>query len=106
MPELVPQDTSRALNPMQSKRLARDQRRAEIEIVRHGLQQWVQTQKDEIDTLATRQAITTALEEEIDLFDYGMTLVNGSETKQQLLARKLELFSQLNNRRITRRFGR
>lgn len=106
MPELVPQETSRPISPVQSMRLARDQRRAEVEIVRHGLRQWVQTQKDEIDTLATRRAITTAFEEEIDLYDYGMLLVDGSATKQQLLARKLELFSQLNNRRITRRFGR
>lgn len=81
-------------------------RRAERGLERHALNRAFAIEQTRIDTRAVGEVITTSLEEEFHTYDYGMYLAKGSAAKQELLARKLEMMSQLNNRLITHRFGR
>lgn len=81
-------------------------RRAERGLERYALRQTVAVEKARIDTRAVAAVVTTSMEEEFLTYDYGMFLANGSAAKQELLARKLEMLSQLNNQLILRRFGR
>lgn len=81
-------------------------RRAERGLERYALRQTVAVEKARVDTRAVAAVVTTSLEEEFITYDYGMFLANGSAGKQELLARKLEMMSQLNNQLILRRFGR
>jgi hypothetical protein len=86
-------------------RLARAQQRAEVQIQQHAVQAWRDSQMAALDAHALTSAVTAATEEELSFVDYGMTLVGTSAVKQELLARKLELLSTLNNAALRRRFG-
>lgn len=101
----VPDRLTEALDPLRTARAAALERRADGEVLRYALRAWVVTQKDQIDSQTLRDAVEAAFDEEIDFYDHGMARANGSMTKQELLARKLEILSQLDNRRISRRFG-
>jgi hypothetical protein len=100
-----PDRITEAIDPMRTARAAGLERRAEGEVLRHGLRAWVVTQKDQIDSQTVRDAVETAFDEEVDFYDHGIACADGSLTKQELLARKLDILSRSNNRRILRRFG-
>jgi hypothetical protein len=55
---------------------------------------------------ALTDVITTATEEELRFLDYGMAMAGTSAAKLELVARKVNLLSSLNNGSITRQFGR
>lgn len=86
-------------------RAGRMQERTELEVFRHGLEARYKTECDRIDSQAVSDVLQCALEEEFRLLDYGLSQANGSPAKAELLARKVELLSTINNRRIARRFG-
>jgi len=102
---LVPERFSGGLEPVRSARDAALARRADSNVYRHGLRSWERSQCDQIDSQMVRDAIECAFDEECSLFDHGMGRANGSATKQQLLADKLEMLAKINNRRIGRRFS-
>jgi hypothetical protein len=103
---LVPMTGNGGMSPRQAAQANRSQRRAEMAVYNHGLEVAVATEIDRIDSYAIADVITTATEEELRFLDYGMAMAGNSAAKAELVARKLNLLSNLNNARIARRFGR
>ncbi|CAG4927299.1 unnamed protein product [Acidithrix sp. C25] len=64
------------------------------------------TELDRQDSQAIADVMTTATEEELRFLDYGLALSGNSVAKTELVARKVNLMSNINNQRIARRFGR
>ena len=91
--------------PVPYAQARRAQRQAELTVFRHGLAAAVKAQCDIRDSQAIGEAARASLDEEIDLLEWGLYLANGSAAKRELVVRKVEMFSSLNNRRISRRFG-
>ncbi len=100
-----PDRISEAIDPLRTAHAAGLERRAEAEVLKHGLRAWVVCKKDEIDSQTIRDAVETAFDEEVSFYDHGLAAADGSVAKQELLARKLEILSRSNNRRIIRRFS-
>jgi hypothetical protein len=94
------------LTPRQSARAARAQREADLFLFLHRLDAAVATEMDRQDTFALGDVLTTATDEELRFLDHGLALAGSSAAKVELVARKIEMFSNINNRRIARRFGR
>lgn len=90
----------------QSARAVRAQREADLVLFLHGLDAAVATEMDRQDSYAIADVLTTATNEELRFLDHGLALAGSSATKVELVARKLEMLSSINNRRIARRFGR
>jgi hypothetical protein len=86
------------------ERLSRQERRADMEIVLHGLQAWVMTEKDRIDSHALRTVLTVALKDECGLYDDGREIADGSEVKLELLLLRVQQLSHGNTARVARRF--
>jgi|ERR1039458_4967950 hypothetical protein len=103
LPDVIPNGD--LLPPRQLAQALRAQHRAELTVFRHGLAARVQAECDRIDSQAAGDALRTALDEEVDLLDYGLRRANGSLAKAELVARKVEMLANINNRRISRRFG-
>ena len=102
---MMPEPAGWALEPVRSKRDLARQRRTDSSLLGHFLLAHERSQKDQIDSQTTRDALECAFDEECSLFDHGMAKAAGSATKQQLLADKLEMLAKINNRRIGRRFS-
>jgi hypothetical protein len=93
------------LSARQAAKACRAQESTELAVYRHALRSQAEAEIDRLDSQATADATRTALEEELDLFDYGMSRVGQSATKAELVARHVERLSAINNSRLTRRFG-
>ena len=83
----------------------RARRRYELDTYRHGLRARALAECDRQDSEAAADAIGTALTVELDLLDWGLAQTNGSTAKVELVARKVQMLSQINNHRIQRRFS-
>jgi hypothetical protein len=83
----------------------RAQEKCELEIFRHGLAARFQAECDRADTQALSDVLTTALDEELGLLRYGLDKAAGSAAAAELVSRKVSQFSEINSRRIARRFG-
>jgi hypothetical protein len=59
----------------------------------------------QIEADSLKVATTACLVAEMEFFDDGMRMAQGSEVKTVLLARKLEVLSRRNDRLLTRAFG-
>ena len=94
------------LTPYQAAQVSKAQRRAEIAVFRHGLEAMIQTECARHDAAAVSDAARTALEEELDLLDYGIHRANGSAAKTELVARKVQMLSSINDRMLIQRFAR
>jgi hypothetical protein len=81
------------------------QRRTELEIFKYHLGARYTAEIDQIDTRALGDVLQYALDEEMALLDRGLERANGSRAKAELVARKVTMLSDINNRRISRRFG-
>lgn len=91
-----------------SRQLAKARRaraNAGLAVYQHGLQARAQSEIDRVDSQATADASRAALDEELDLLDYGLGRAGRSPIKIELVARHVERLSAINNRRISRRFG-
>jgi hypothetical protein len=86
-------------------RASRIQHRAELEVYGHGLVAAVNAECELQDARALADVIRTSLDEELDLLEWGLHRANGSIAKTELVARKLNMLSTINDRRINRRFG-
>jgi|GEM_PF-1499883 hypothetical protein len=94
-----------SLTPYERARASRAQRRAELEIYRHGLAAGVRAECEIQDAQAVADVIQCALQQELDVLDWGLHRADGSAAKAELVARKLNALSSINDRRIARRFG-
>ena len=83
----------------------RAQASSELELFRYGLVARTRAEMDRIDSQAVADASRTALEEEMDLLDYGMARAGTSAAKLDLVARHVNRMAIIDDRRITRRFG-
>jgi hypothetical protein len=99
-------DNSIGLPVRGSRHLARLQDRAEMDTYRHGLEAAMKAEFDRQDGQAVSDAIRSSLDEELDLLEWGLHRAEGSTAKIELVARKVNMLSQLNDRRLTRRFSR
>lgn len=84
----------------------RAQRRSELTVFKHALNAYADAERDRLDSQSTADAFQAALQAELDLLDYGLRRAGGSAAKVELVARKVEMLSSANNRRLGRRFGR
>lgn len=96
----------RAISPLGRAQIGRHQRRAEMDVIRYGINAWKKGEQYRIDVYVSTDAARTALEEELAFFDYGTARVNGSQVGQELLARKLSTLSAIHDARLIREFGR
>jgi len=92
-------------SPRQLERARRDQVSTELAIHRHSLGAQAMAEMDRADTQAVTDATRTALEEEIELLDFGLNRAGTSVAKAELVARHVNRLSNINNQRLTRRFG-
>jgi hypothetical protein len=89
----------------QLARPSRKQRKTAVAIFNHGLQTRYLAECEMQDAHALSEVVQTALELELANLDYGLQLAAGSAAKAELVARKIELQSRLNNARIVQHFG-
>ncbi len=99
---------SAPVTPARSSRIPnrteRAVRRVEAEIVEAGLTAWADAEIDRMESFALQEAISTATEVEFDFYDRFKHAAGNSAVKHELLSRKLEILSNTNSRRISRRF--
>lgn len=98
-------DAKGPLSTRQLREASRAQANAELEIFKHALGRRLLTDFDRADTQAVADASQAAFTAEIDLMDYGLARAGQSAAKAALIARHVERVAQINDRRITRRFG-
>ena len=87
------------------RHLAKAQRSAantEMAIYRHALAARYRAETDRLDSEALADAARASLEAELDLLEHGMRRAAGSQAKTELVARKVEMLSSINNQRIAR----
>lgn len=94
-----------AVSSRQLAKARRAQEGTELVVFEHTLQAQALADMDRADTQAVTDATRTALEEEMDLLDYGLARTNGSAAKAELVARHVNRLAAINDRRLTRRFG-
>jgi len=83
----------------------RAQASTELELFRYGLVAHTRAEVDRLDSQALADASRAALDEEVDLLDYGLHKAKGSAAKTTLVARHVERLATINDRRLTKRFG-
>lgn len=98
-------DEPSGLSPRQLALARRAQAKADLEVFRYSLGTRARAQIDQLDTEAVGDASQAALDEELNLLDYGLARAGGSAAKTELVARHVQRLAAINDRRITRRFG-
>lgn len=94
-----------AVTPRQQKKLTKFIQGAEIEVFEHRVQAAVLAEKDIADSEALSDAVGVSLDEEFSILREFQAKAGNSAAKLELLGRKVEIMSTINNRRITRRFS-
>ena len=92
--------------PRYLMRAERMKRVSEMEVFQHELQASALTAIDQIDAQTTADAARCSLEEELRLLDEGLNRAGTSKAAIELVARKVNIVSNINDRRIVRHFGR
>jgi hypothetical protein len=92
-------------SPRQAARASRALAKANTRVVCHGINAQAKAEEDRQDTQAVADALRTALDEELALLRDGLALAGQSHAAIELVARKVELLSSIDNRRITKHFG-
>jgi hypothetical protein len=95
-------DGSRRLT---SRRAITRVRRTQLAVFNHGLEAQALAEMDRQDTEAVGDASRASLDEELDLLHKGLAQAGQSAAAIELVARKVELLANIDNRRIARRFG-
>lgn len=93
------------LTARQLDQVRRAQASSELEVFRYGLGARARAEMDRIDSQAVADATRAALDEELALIDYGLARAGQSQAKAELVARHVQRLSDINDRRLTRRFG-
>lgn len=99
------QDEDTGLSTRQLVQARRAQASSELEVFRYGLGARARAEIDRVDSQAVADATRAALDEELDLIDYGMSRAGQSAAKAELVARHVQRLSEINDRRLNRRFG-
>jgi hypothetical protein len=86
-------------------RARRAQTSVELRLFGYTLEARLLAEKDRIDSQAIADVSRAALDEELNLLDYGLTRAGSSAAAVELVARHVERVVTINDRRITRRFG-
>jgi hypothetical protein len=89
----------------QVRRAVQAQERTELAIFEHHLQARYLTEIDRIDSTAIADVAKAALEEELNILDWGLEQAAGSPAKAELVSRMVSLQSKIDSGRIARRFG-
>jgi hypothetical protein len=106
MPDYLPRRLGEDPNNGRKPRfLQRAEDRTELAVYLHGLEASRISQCDQIDSMALADAITTSTEEELRFIDHGRRLAGDDPAKLAVVASKAEILTNLDNRRIVRRFG-
>ncbi len=104
--DLVPFDSA-PLGWRARRQLARAQSAqlsTNLAVFQHGLEAQAMAEMDEQDSRALGDAARTSLDEELGLMRDGLAQAGQSATAVELVARKVEIVANTNNRRLTRRF--
>jgi hypothetical protein len=101
----VPFDDSGGSSPRLIAKAKRAKESNDLAVYRYDLGAAARALMDQADSWAAHDANRTALECELDLLDYGLARTGGSAAKAELVARTVSRLSNINDRRITRRFG-
>jgi hypothetical protein len=101
----APLDEDTGLNARQVAKARRAQASTELRIFGYALETRTQAEFDRLDSRSAGDVSRAALDEELDLLDYGLARAGGSAAKTELVARHVERLAAINDRRITRRFG-
>jgi hypothetical protein len=87
-------------------RAAKATQRTELAIYDHDLDVRLRVECDRIDSQAIADVTRSALEEEMNVLDWGLERAGHSLAKRELVARMVAQQSRINIDRIGRRFGR
>lgn len=104
---LVPFDDGGSgwLTSRQVVRARKAQLSTDLALFRHRLDAQRRAEEDRQDTQAVADASRAALDEELGLLRDGLAQAGQSAAAIELVARKVELLSSIDNCRIARRFG-
>jgi hypothetical protein len=86
-------------------RAAKATQRAELAVYEHHLAAHCQVECDRIDSQAIAEVTRTALDEEMNVLDWGLERAGSSRAKKELVSRMVTQQSNIDIRRIARRFG-
>jgi hypothetical protein len=86
-------------------RATRAQEKTELAIYSHHLEARYLSEVDRIDSQAISDVTKAALEEEMNVLDWGLEQAAGSQAKAELVSRMVSMQSKIDSARITRRFG-
>lgn len=89
----------------QLKRASEAQANAALEVFRYSLGAQARSQIDQIDSEALDDASRVAIECELGLLDDGLAKAGTSAAKAAIVARHVERNVNIDDRRISRRFG-
>jgi len=89
----------------ETERAVRADLRAELAIFGYEVDTRIEVEWDRIDTQAAGDMTRAALNEEMDVLDWGLQRANGSPARIDLVSRKVNLLADANTRRIARRLG-
>jgi hypothetical protein len=92
-------------NSRQIVKAAKAAEHTELAVYEHHLAARYLAEVDRIDGEAIAEVVKAALEEELNLLDWGLAQAAGSPAKAELVSRKTSLLSSANSSRISRRFG-
>jgi hypothetical protein len=102
----VPSEAGRALSPrLPARKASRALAKSHMRVFRHELEVWAMVEEDRQDSEAVADASRTSLELELRLLREGLALAGRSAAAIELVGRKVELQANIDNRRITRRWG-
>jgi hypothetical protein len=87
-------------------RARRAQLGAELEVFQHEVRAVALSTIDQIDAQSIADAARCSLEEELRLLEEGLARTGTSKAALELVARKVNILSTSNDRRLNRRFGR
>jgi len=94
--------------PGQSRQITKAvqaQEKTELAIYEHHLQARYLAEVDRIDSAAIGDVTKAALEEEMNVLDWGLEQAAGSQAKAELVSRMVAQQSRIDIGRIARRFG-
>jgi hypothetical protein len=101
----LPDRLSSPLHSRQVARAAQAQEKTELAIYEHHLAARYQVEVDRIDSAAIGDVTKAALEEEMNVLDWGLERAAGSQAKAELVSRMVAQQSRIDIGRIARRFG-
>lgn len=99
----IPSSGGGEISAVNAKRASRHLSKAELEVFAYQLRAAVDREKSITDVQMLRDVLSLATDEELDFLSEFAAKANGSATAREIVARKLEMFDSMVNRKITRR---